>query len=182
MIAASIASIAGCGPVHEWPYAENPHCTSEFCVDLPGNGGASVWLSGNDACSLMDLIDSKSQWFSVEWCQSRKLRAAGAGAFYDYWNGAELTYLHGDFGKAKYALVASRRVTLKNGSPALAFAGSGTHNGGKRGAVLVLATTISGNAVQVYLLLDRQLPVNFDILTDRNFQELQSIAETVRQK
>ena len=159
------ALLAGCGPIHEWPYvAENPYCIADFCVTLPGKGGASVKTSGDANCVFLDLIDTANRWYSVEWCQNKRLQSADAAAFYAFWDSFQSEYLQRNFGTARYEPISSSHVTLSDGRPGMVFAGSGVHNGGKKGALLVLATVVDGHAVNCYLLLDRQLPKNFAIV------------------
>jgi hypothetical protein len=179
----AVAFLAACGPIHEWPYVgENPHCTADFCVDLPGKGGASVKTSGNDTCAFIDLIDDSSLWYSVEWCSNKHLDNVDAAAFYKYWDAAQSGYLGGNFGEARYARISSAHVTLADGRPGIAFAGSGNHNGGKKGAIIVLATVADGHAATCYVLFDRQLPRDFDMLASTEYKSLLLVASSVRSK
>ena len=175
--------VAACGPIHEWPYVgDNPHCTADFCVDVPGKGGASVKTSGDDACAFIDLIDDSSFWYSVEWCRRKSLENADATAFYNYWDDFQSAYLGRNFGDARYQRISSAHVTLADGRPGIAFAGSGEHNGGKTGAIIVLATVVGGRSATCYVLLDRQLPRNFDMLASNEYKNLLFVASSVRSK
>jgi hypothetical protein len=181
-VLATCAIETACGPIHEWPYADGPYCGAEFCVDLPGKGGASVKWAGNGAYASVDLIDDSSNWFSVEWWQSTQLRDADPESFYRHWDGSENSYLSGNFGEARYELIGSKHITLGNGQPGVAFAGSGWHNGGKKGAVIIIASRVDGHTVTSYLLLDRQLAKGVDLAENRSYRLLLSVAASVRAK
>jgi len=172
--------LTACGPIHEWPYvAGNPHCTADFCLNLPGKGGASVKTSGDGECVFIDLIDDANSWYSVEWCKRKSLESGDSAAFYKYWDDFQSVYLRGNFGEARYAPIASTHVTLDDGRPAIAFAGSGRHNGGKNGAIIILATVADGHAATCYILLDRQLPRDFDMLSSAEYKNLLFVASSV---
>ena len=175
--------LSACGSVYFHEAKSGPICT-EFCVDLPGDFAATAKIGGDENCAFLDVIDQSpgKRWYSIEWCKRKNLQLDSEDDFFKKWDGHEQGYLSSDFAKASYSLVYSGHIRLSDGRPAVAFVGTGRHNGGKPGSVIVVAAQREGYSAVSYLLLDRVISSRDATADSEDYKALVAFADTVRAK